>query len=121
MGVSKEQLRAFLTKAPLRVKTFALLTTLYTAALTAGVIYGIIFETKSILYLVSGLSVIFSLMFWLNILACFLCIRYLRKLYKQGDEIGSISFYADTFFLIGFSTIVILASYFLMNVRGQEF
>jgi hypothetical protein len=121
VGIDKEQLSAFLIKAPLRVKTFALLTTLYTAALIAGVIYGIIFETKTILYLVSGLSLIFSLMFWLNILACFLCMRYVRKLYKHGEEIGRGSFYIDTFFLIGFSAMVMLVSYFLLNVHWDEF
>lgn len=110
----------FFKNAPLRTKIFTLLTAIYTAALGGFFFYGMAFETKSILYLVSGLGQIFSLLFWLNVLGGYLCIRYTRKLYRYGDDIGTSSFYIDAGFILIYSGIVIAASYILLNVNWGD-
>lgn len=110
----------FFIQAPIRIKIFILLTFIYTGTLCGYVLYGTAFETKTILYLVTGLGAIFSLLFWLNILGCFLCIRYVRKLFCHGDDIDKASFYINAAFILGYCAIVIWVSYFLLNINWWD-
>ena len=56
----------FFIQAPIRIKIFILLTFIYTGTLCGYVLYGTAFETKTILYLVTGLGAIFSLIAWMT-------------------------------------------------------